>query len=139
MTTEAISDMAQEALFLIIKTAMPVLLVSLIIGLAVSIFQKGATKTKQDILVRINRKYSRSYRENEKFIIPAHSRLLICINAAALADTFTLIPVNGAVFHGDRLVDAMLQFLEDYIGTKDPSGSPWTSPFPYPLLPPQNS
>lgn len=34
---------------------------------------------------------------------------------AALADTFTLIPVNGAVFHGDRLVDAMLQFLEDYI------------------------
>lgn len=34
---------------------------------------------------------------------------------AALADTFTLIPINGAVFHGDRLVDAMLQFLGDYI------------------------
>ncbi len=34
---------------------------------------------------------------------------------AALADTFTLIPVNGAVLHGDRLVDAMLQFLGDYI------------------------
>lgn len=34
---------------------------------------------------------------------------------AALADTFDLIPVNGAVFHSDRLVDAMIQFLGDYI------------------------
>lgn len=34
---------------------------------------------------------------------------------AALADTFTLIPVNGAIFHGDRLVDAMIQFLGDYV------------------------
>lgn len=34
---------------------------------------------------------------------------------AALADTFTLIPVNGAVLRGDRLVDAMLQFLGDYV------------------------
>ena len=33
---------------------------------------------------------------------------------AALADTFILIPVNGAVFHGDMLVDAMIQFLGDY-------------------------
>ena len=33
----------------------------------------------------------------------------------ALADTFILIPVNGAVFHGDSLVDAMIQFLSDYI------------------------
>lgn len=33
----------------------------------------------------------------------------------ALADTFTLIPVNGAVFHGDLLVTAMLEFLTDYI------------------------
>lgn len=34
---------------------------------------------------------------------------------AALADTFVLIPVNGAVFRSDRLVDAMLQFLGDYV------------------------
>lgn len=34
---------------------------------------------------------------------------------AALADTFVLIPVNGAVFHSDRLVDAMIQFLGDYV------------------------
>lgn len=33
----------------------------------------------------------------------------------ALADTFVLIPVNGAVFRGDRLVDAVLQFLGDYV------------------------
>ncbi len=33
----------------------------------------------------------------------------------ALADTFTLIPVSGAVFHSDALVDSMLKFLSDYI------------------------
>lgn len=33
----------------------------------------------------------------------------------ALADTFILIPVNGAVFHGDSLLNAMLGFLSDYI------------------------
>lgn len=33
----------------------------------------------------------------------------------ALVDTFTLIPINGAVFHGDALVDAMLRFLGDYV------------------------
>ncbi len=49
MTTEAISDMAQEALFLIIKTAMPVLLVSLIIGLAVSIFQTVTSIQEQTL------------------------------------------------------------------------------------------
>jgi len=33
----------------------------------------------------------------------------------ALADTFVLIPINGAVFHGDALVEAMIRFLNDYI------------------------
>lgn len=33
----------------------------------------------------------------------------------ALADTFTLIPVNGAVFHGESLVNSMLEFLTDYV------------------------
>lgn len=33
----------------------------------------------------------------------------------ALADTFVLIPVNGAVFHMDSLVNSMLKFLTDYV------------------------
>ena len=33
----------------------------------------------------------------------------------ALADTFTLIPVNGAVFHSDRLLNSMLLFLGEDI------------------------
>lgn len=33
----------------------------------------------------------------------------------ALADTFVLIPVNGAVFHGDSLLESMLGFLSDYV------------------------
>lgn len=33
----------------------------------------------------------------------------------ALADTFILIPVNGAVFHSDSLVDSLVEFLSDYV------------------------
>lgn len=33
----------------------------------------------------------------------------------ALADTFSLIPINGAVFQGDSLLDAVITFMEDYI------------------------
>lgn len=33
----------------------------------------------------------------------------------ALADTFVLIPVNGAVFHSEHLLNAMLIFLKDYV------------------------
>ena len=39
MTVDAVADIMRDALFLIIKTAMPLLLVSLIVGLSVSIFQ----------------------------------------------------------------------------------------------------
>ena len=33
----------------------------------------------------------------------------------ALIDTYTLIPVNGAVFHESALLDAMVKFMNDYI------------------------
>ncbi len=33
----------------------------------------------------------------------------------ALADSFVLIPINGAVFHGDSLVNTMIRFLADYV------------------------
>lgn len=33
----------------------------------------------------------------------------------ALAETYILIPVNGAVFHTDKLMETMLTFLRDYI------------------------
>lgn len=33
----------------------------------------------------------------------------------ALADTFVLIPVNGAVFRSDSLMNSMLSFLTDYV------------------------
>lgn len=34
---------------------------------------------------------------------------------SALADTFTLIPINGAVFRSEALLDTMIRFLGDYI------------------------
>lgn len=33
----------------------------------------------------------------------------------ALIDTFTLIPVSGAVFHADSLMQSMIRFMSDYV------------------------
>lgn len=33
----------------------------------------------------------------------------------ALADSFTLIPVNGVTFHADSLLNSMIEFMNDYI------------------------
>lgn len=46
--------------------------------------------------------------------------MLICTGMyrylfGALADTFVLIPISGAVFHGDALVQTVIRFLGDYI------------------------
>lgn len=49
MTTEAIADIAQNALYLIIRTSLPVLLVSLIIGLIISIFQTVTSIQEQTL------------------------------------------------------------------------------------------
>lgn len=49
MTIDVVMDITKEALFLIIKTALPVLLVSLCIGLAVSIFQTVTSIQEQTL------------------------------------------------------------------------------------------
>ncbi len=49
MTVEMVADMMQDALFLVLKTAAPPLLVSLVIGLAVSIFQTVTSIQEQTL------------------------------------------------------------------------------------------
>lgn len=49
MTVDVIADMTRDALFLIIKTALPVLLVSLVVGLCVSIFQTVTSIQEQTL------------------------------------------------------------------------------------------
>ena len=49
MTTEAVTEMIGDALFLIMKTALPVLLVSMAIGLIVSIFQTVTSIQEQTL------------------------------------------------------------------------------------------
>ena len=49
MTVDAAADIMRDALFLIIKTAMPLLLVSLIVGLSVSIFQTVTSIQEQTL------------------------------------------------------------------------------------------
>ena len=49
MTTDAVVEMANEALFLIIKVSLPLLLVSLVVGLIISIFQTVTSIQEQTL------------------------------------------------------------------------------------------
>lgn len=49
MTTEVVIDIAREALWLIIKCSAPLLLVSLIVGLIISIFQTVTSIQEQTL------------------------------------------------------------------------------------------
>lgn len=49
MTIDAVSEMANNALYTIIKVSLPVLLVSLIIGLVISIFQTVTSIQEQTL------------------------------------------------------------------------------------------
>lgn len=49
MTVDAVVDIANNALYLIIKVSLPILLVSLIIGLVISIFQTVTSIQEQTL------------------------------------------------------------------------------------------
>ena len=49
MTVDAVSEIANNALFLIIEVSLPVLLVSLIVGLVISIFQTVTSIQEQTL------------------------------------------------------------------------------------------
>ena len=49
MSIEAVTDMTRTALFVVLKTSLPVLLVSLIIGLIISIFQTVTSIQEQTL------------------------------------------------------------------------------------------
>lgn len=49
MTIDTVSDMAREAMYLIIRVSLPVLLVSLVVGLIISIFQTVTSIQEQTL------------------------------------------------------------------------------------------
>ena len=49
MTVDAVVEMANKALFLIIKVSLPILLVSLVVGLVISIFQTVTSIQEQTL------------------------------------------------------------------------------------------
>ncbi len=49
MTIDAVADIARDALFLIVKVSLPVLLISLIVGLVISIFQTVTSIQEQTL------------------------------------------------------------------------------------------
>lgn len=49
MTVDAVMDIAKDALYLIIEVSLPVLLVSLVVGLAISIFQTVTSIQEQTL------------------------------------------------------------------------------------------
>lgn len=49
MTIDAVADIASQALFLIVEVSLPVLLISLIVGLVISIFQTVTSIQEQTL------------------------------------------------------------------------------------------
>lgn len=49
MTIDVVADITREALFLIIKTSLPVLLISMVVGLIISIFQTVTSIQEQTL------------------------------------------------------------------------------------------
>lgn len=49
MTVDAVVEIARDALFIVIKTSLPVLMVSLVVGLVVSIFQTVTSIQEQTL------------------------------------------------------------------------------------------
>lgn len=49
MTIDAVADIARDALFLIVEVSLPVLLISLIVGLIISIFQTVTSIQEQTL------------------------------------------------------------------------------------------
>lgn len=49
MTVDAVIDIARNALYIILKVSLPILLVSLIVGLAISIFQTVTSIQEQTL------------------------------------------------------------------------------------------
>ena len=49
MTVDAVSEMTREALFLVIRVSLPILLVSLVVGLIISIFQTVTSIQEQTL------------------------------------------------------------------------------------------
>lgn len=49
MTVDSVTAIARDALFLIIKTSAPILLISLIVGLIISIFQTATSIQEQTL------------------------------------------------------------------------------------------
>ena len=53
MTTEMVTDIMKEGLFVVLKTAAPPLIVSLVIGLAISIFQTVTSIQEQTLTLSL--------------------------------------------------------------------------------------
>lgn len=49
MTIDAVADIARDALFLIVEVSLPILLISLIVGLVISIFQTVTSIQEQTL------------------------------------------------------------------------------------------
>lgn len=49
MTVDSVTAIARDALFLIIKTSAPILLISLVVGLIISIFQTATSIQEQTL------------------------------------------------------------------------------------------
>ncbi len=117
-------DSVVEYAVIVIKEAVAGLLIGLSTQICTSIFAFAGHIADMEIGLSMVQLMDPNTRQNTSFTGALYNYAFTLIMIAsglyryllgALADTFTLIPINGAVFHSDRLLNSMVVFLSDYV------------------------
>ncbi|MBD5540493.1 MAG: flagellar biosynthetic protein FliR [Lachnospiraceae bacterium] len=113
-----------EYAFIVMKEAVAGLTIGLSAGICNSIVLFAGRLTDMEIGLAMASEYDPTTRESTSVSGLFYQYIVLMMLVVtdmhhfllrALAETFTLIPVNGAVLNGDRLLKSIVSFMSDYI------------------------
>lgn len=117
-------DSILEYTAIVLKEVMTGVLIGLSTSMCNSIVLFAGRLIDMDIGLAMASEYDPTTRENASVTGIFYQYLVMLILVItdlhhflikALAETFTLIPINGAIFSGDKIVSAFLSFMSGYI------------------------
>lgn len=117
-------DSVLEYALIVIKEAVTGLLIGFSTTICVSIVNFAGSVADMEIGLSMVTLWDPTTRTNVSITGALYQYVLMLLMIAsgmyrylfgALADTFTLIPVNSAIFHTDRILESLITFLGDYI------------------------
>lgn len=113
-----------EYAVIVMKEAVAGLIIGLSAGLCNSIVLFAGRLVDMEIGLAMASEYDPTTKENTSVTGLFYQYMVLLLLVVtdmhhyllrALAETFTLIPVNGAVLHSDKLVESVIMFMSEYI------------------------